>query len=99
MSEPEATAPPTRDERQRRIDHAEMLRAHRDSKQRPRKTPDFDKLAKLYQVCPRTVRRWWDAGCNVECLEAVANHLLGLKAPKSAAIENVQHQLTESIYE
>jgi hypothetical protein len=66
---------------------------------RPRKTPDFDKLAKLYQVCPRTVRRWWNAGCNVNDLEAVANHLLGLKAPKTAAIENLEHQLTDSNHE
>jgi hypothetical protein len=60
---------------------------------RPRKTPDFDKLATVYQVCPRTVRRWHDAGCNVNDLEAVANHLLGLKAPKFETMQTLTEKL------
>ena len=63
----------------------------------PRKTPDFEKLAALYEVCPRTVRRWHDAGCNVNCLESVATHLLGLKGQKPETLEVVISELENEL--
>jgi hypothetical protein len=58
---------------------------------RPRKysAERIEAAAKRYKCCQRTIQRWLDAGVNVDSLEAVANHLLGLKAPKTETMKTI----------
>jgi hypothetical protein len=51
---------------------------------------DLAERAKFYGVCPRTVRRWHNAGADLADACSVATHLGSQKTPAPAAVAAVK---------
>ena len=51
--------------------------------------------ATAFRVSVRTVYRWVAAGVNIRCPEAVADHIVKLRAPSTAAMTAALEKLTQ----
>ena len=51
--------------------------------------PDLESFAKFYCTCERTIRRWHEAGVDVESPIAVARHVLDQQAPSPDVLERI----------
>ena len=55
---------------------------------------DLAERARFYDVCERTVRRWWEQGANLHDVESVANVILRQRNPKRQTLEII-HELIQ----
>lgn len=58
---------------------------------------DLADRAKFYSVCPRTVRRWHNAGADLADPCEVALHLARQKSPSPAAVAAVRRLLKNEL--